>query len=43
MRKIGKSIWEQALLHKILFCIKTFTFMLTCVQIHFKGFSREIE
>ena len=43
IRKKGKFIWEQAVLHAIFFCINTCTFMLTCVQIQFRGSSREIE
>ena len=43
IREKGKFIWEQAVLHIILFCIKTFAFMLTCAEIQFKGYLREIE
>ena len=39
----GKFICKQVVLHKILFCINTFTLMLTCVWIQFKGYSREID
>ena len=31
IRKKGKFIWKQAVLHIIFICIKTFTFVLTCV------------
>ena len=43
MRKKGKFVWEQAVLRMTFFCINAFTFMLTYVQIQFKGSSREIE
>ena len=36
-------MWEQAILQIVFFCYNTFTFMLTCVQVQFKGSSREIE
>ena len=42
MRKKGEFIWKQPVLH-IFFCINTFIFMETCVQIRFKGSLREIE
>ena len=38
MRKKGRFIWEQAVLHVIFVCINTFTFMLTCKQIQFNSF-----
>ena len=43
IRKKGKFILEQAVLHIIFFCVNTLTFMLTCVKIQFKGSSRDIE
>lgn len=48
--KKGKFIWEETVLHRsqqmifdrILFCINTNTFLLFCVQIQFKGPSRQV-